>query len=151
MYYLTIQGEVNIACDFILTFKWSIIVQFVLDYHVDLSFSMFSLNQNIATLYETLMNSRFPLYKDKILIQKWYWFHKMVSIIERCRLFLLAIKRFFYETITVIPSLLINSVRYIEVSAIKHIRYREVPLYSAWNAYTKSYSIVVMKRSLNQY
>ena len=30
----------------------------------------------------------------------------------------------------VIPSVLMNSVRYREVSAIKHVRYREVPLYT---------------------
>ena len=35
----------------------------------------------------------------------------------------------FYETMTVIPSVVMNSVRYREVSAIKHVRYREVPLY----------------------
>ena len=43
----------------------------------------------------------------------------MVSAIERCPLFLSAIKRFFYETMTMIPSVLMNSVRYREVSAIK--------------------------------
>ena len=35
----------------------------------------------------------------------------------------------FNETMTVIPSVLVNSVSYREVSAIKHVRYREVPLY----------------------
>ena len=54
---------------------------------------------------------------------------KMVSAIERCPLYLSAIKRFSYETMTVISSVLMNSVRYREVSAIKHVRYREVPLY----------------------
>ena len=53
----------------------------------------------------------------------------MVSAIERCPLFLSAIKRFFYETMTMIPSVLMNSVRYREMFAIKHVRFREVPLY----------------------
>ena len=60
------------------------------------------------------------------------WLSKMVSAIERCPLYLSAIKRFFYETMTVISSVLMNSVRYREVSAIKHVRYREVPLYYFW-------------------
>ena len=55
----------------------------------------------------------------------------MVSAIERCPLFLSAIKSFFYETLTMISSVLRKSVRYREVSAIKHVRYREVPLYQA--------------------
>ena len=38
-------------------------------------------------------------------------------------------KEVFYETLTMIPSVLGKSVRYREVSAIKHVRYREVPLY----------------------
>ena len=53
----------------------------------------------------------------------------MVSAIERYPLFLSAIKRLSYETLTMIQSVLKNSVRYIEVSAIKHVRYREVPFY----------------------
>ena len=43
----------------------------------------------------------------------------MVSAIERCPLFLSAIKKFFYQTMTMIPSVLRNSVRYREVSAIE--------------------------------
>ena len=39
------------------------------------------------------------------------------------------IKRFFYKTMTVIPSVLMNNVRYREVSSIKHVRNREVLLY----------------------
>ena len=54
----------------------------------------------------------------------------MVSAIETCPLFLSAIKRFFNETMTLIPFVLMNSVRYREVSAIKHVRCREVPLYN---------------------
>ena len=53
----------------------------------------------------------------------------MVSAIERCPLFLSVIKGFFYETMTVISSVLMNSVRYREVSAIEHVRFRKVPLY----------------------
>ena len=53
----------------------------------------------------------------------------MVSAVERHPLFLSAIKRLFYETMTLIPSVLRISVLYKEVSAIKHIRCREVPLY----------------------
>ena len=45
----------------------------------------------------------------------------MVSATERCPLFLSAIKRFFYETITVIPSVLLNSVRCREVTAIERL------------------------------
>ena len=64
-------------------------------------------------------------------MQNCYWFPKVVSAIEWCPLFLSAIKRFFYETLTMISSVLKKSVRYREVSAIKHVRYREVPLYLA--------------------
>ena len=53
-----------------------------------------------------------------------------MSAIERCPLFLSAIKRFFYETLTMISSVLRKTVRYRKVSAIKHVRYREVPLYA---------------------
>ena len=56
-----------------------------------------------------------------------------MSAIERCPLFLSAIKRFFYETLTMISSVLKKSVRYREVSAIKHVHYREVPLYLLMN------------------
>ena len=56
-------------------------------------------------------------------------FLEKVSAIERFPLFLSAIKRFFYETLTMISSVLRKSVRYREVSAIKHVRYREVPMY----------------------
>ena len=52
-----------------------------------------------------------------------------MSAIERCPLFLSAIKRFLYKVLTMISSVLQKSVRYREVSAIKHVRYREVPLY----------------------
>ena len=40
-----------------------------------------------------------------------------------------AIKRFFYETMPMMQSVLMNSVRYREVFDIKHVRYREVSLY----------------------
>ena len=53
---------------------------------------------------------------------------------RRCPLYLSVIKRFFYETMTMISPVLTyvltNSVRYQEVSAIEHVRYREVPLYT---------------------
>ena len=47
----------------------------------------------------------------------------MVSAIERCPLFLSAIKRFFYETLTMILSILRKSVRFRKAFAIKHVRY----------------------------
>ena len=45
-------------------------------------------------------------------------------------------RELFYETLTMIPSVLIKSVRYKEVSTIKHVRYKEVPLYNGyeWNS-----------------
>ena len=52
----------------------------------------------------------------------------MVFVIKRYPLFLSAIKKFFYETLTMISYVLMKSVRYREVSAIKHVHYREVPL-----------------------
>ena len=72
--------------------------------------------------------------------KNWHLFPKVVSAIERCTLFLSAIKRFFYETLTIISSVLRKSVRYREVSAIKHVRYREVPLYFP-NAHWITYSM----------
>ena len=53
----------------------------------------------------------------------------MVSAMERCLLYMSTIKRFLCETMTVILSVIMNIVRYKEVSGIKHVRYREVPLY----------------------
>ena len=64
----------------------------------------------------------------------------MVSAIEKCPLFLSAIKRFFYETLIMISSILRKSVRYREVSAIKHVRYREVSLYDD--------NMIMMNRSI---
>ena len=61
----------------------------------------------------------------------------MVYAIERCPLFLSAIKRIFYETMTIIASVLRDSVHYREVSVIKHVLYREVPLSSS-GFHTKS-------------
>ena len=55
----------------------------------------------------------------------------MVFAIERCPLFLSGvkgIKRFFNETMTMIPSIP-KSVRYRDVSVIEHVHYREVPLH----------------------
>ena len=53
----------------------------------------------------------------------------MVFAIERCPLLLSAIERFFYETMTVIPSVLMNSICYREVSSIKHVRFRVSTVY----------------------
>ena len=47
-----------------------------------------------------------------------------MSAIEKCPLFLSAIKRFYYETLTMKSFVLTKSVRYKEVSAIKDVRYR---------------------------
>ena len=54
---------------------------------------------------------------------------KVVSAIERCPVFLFAMKRFFCEALTKFSSVRRKSVLYREVSAIKHVSYREVPLY----------------------
>ena len=62
-------------------------------------------------------------------MQKCYWFHKIVTIIEKCSLCLFAIERFFYETMTMTPTVLRNSARYREMHFLKHFRYREVTLY----------------------
>ena len=54
-----------------------------------------------------------------ISIQNCHWFPKVVSALEGCPLFLSAIKGFFYETMTMIPSILRNG-----------FGCREDPLYS---------------------
>ena len=48
--------------------------------------------------------------------------------IKRCFLCLSDINRLFCETMSMIPSFLRNSVRYREVSAVKHVRNREFPM-----------------------
>ena len=117
------------SCDSISTFKRSIIVLFNLDYHVGLSFLCFHWYK-ISQLCNKSWWIEAVRYTKVNFNTKCYWFHKMVSAMERWPLFLSAIKRFFYETMAVIPSVLMKSVRYREVFAIKHVRYREVSLYS---------------------
>ena len=75
----------------------------------------------------------------------------MVSAIERFPLFLFAIKRIFYETMTVIPSVPMNSVRYREVYAIKRVRYKEVPLYIARHYSTPFLAVVLPLSILYQF
>ena len=63
------------------------------------------------------MNSTYPLYKGKCK------YKNAIGSAKWCPL----LKRFFYETMPVIPFVLMSSVCYRKVSAIKHVRYREVP------------------------
>ena len=81
----------------------------------------------------------------------------MVSPIERCKLYLYTIKRYFYETMTVNTSVLMNSVCYREVSAIKHVSYRgsivkfsEVALYciECHAIWSNPHKIIFIKRTL---
>ena len=86
--------------------------------------SMFSFKQKHFNFVYNLMSSSCLLYRGN------FWYKTAIgSAIERCLLFLSVIKRFFYETMTMIPSVLRNSVCCWEVSAIKHVCYRGVPLY----------------------
>ena len=55
-------------------------------------------------------------------MQKSYCFNKIVSAIERYPLFLSAKKGYFYKNMTMIPSVLRNSVLY------RGVRYRACPL-----------------------
>ena len=85
---------------------------------------MFQLLQKYCTLVEVAVCC-----VEVNFILKCNWFHKMVSPMGRCLIFLVTIRRILYETTFTTLSVLRNSICYREVSAIIHVCYKEVSLY----------------------
>lgn len=69
--------------------------------------------------FSTARYTQVLLYRKLLLVLKTRVFYVQVS----------AIKRFYYKDLTVVSSVLAESVLYTEVSAVKNVCYIEAPLY----------------------
>ena len=113
---------------------------------------MFQLLQKYCTLVEVAVCC-----VEVNFILKCNWFHKMVSPMGRCLIFLVTIRRILYETTFTTLSVLRNSICYREVSAIIHVCYKEVSLYEyisliQWNSNIKiKFSVFEKKMWINSF